>query len=153
MTGYITQKTHKARIAAKDAIIDELDDKINELERDVEYWRRSNDAEYKARLKLQNQEQRDIGSRLGNIKNSEKLVRRAHEEISRVKPTEKDPSLLMRAIGDVQGILACILDTNRDEGQCFAERFDPYPDEEREHNNQNSYENILLNRKSNNYGY
>lgn len=54
-------------------------------------------------------------------------VRRAHEELHKVKPTERNTDLLQRAVGNAQGILAAALDANND----HASPLSLYPDEDK----------------------
>lgn len=58
-------------------------------------------------------------------------VRRAHEELHKVKPTEANAQLLHRAIGNAQGILAAAIDANAEAGEMGAQSISLYPDDEK----------------------
>lgn len=58
-------------------------------------------------------------------------MRRAHEELHKVKSTEENARILHRAIGNAQGILAAAIDANRSDGESYAEPISLYPADEK----------------------
>lgn len=123
---YVTKKKHDAAVADLTARAEKAEGALSEMQRTAQYWQnRASELQSK-----QDNHTHEKGCAMGldraraNV--LETALRRAHVELSGVKPQEQTAVALQRVLGSVQGGIAVALEQN---GNMQGGFIDLYPQE------------------------
>lgn len=129
---HCAEQNFASTLADNEKLGAELSETKQELTRVRELLEKERMKSYdlEVKLGLRNASRDGCAMKAAEVKRT--AVRRAHEELHKVKPTEASPQLLHRAIGNAQGILAAAIDANlSDAGEAGAAPISLYPDDEK----------------------